>query len=69
MMRYTCQACRHGQHTLCDGTRNPPLGMLGGSECVCKGECECIETYSCESNGCPFCAERIRGPLEKVLGA
>lgn len=35
-----CTACQYGEHA---GHReaivNPPPGMLGGSRCVCKGEC------------------------------
>ena len=39
MMRYTCTACRMGQHKLCAGRQPPPPGMFGGSECVCDGKC------------------------------
>jgi hypothetical protein len=38
-MRYTCQACVHGEHKLCAGRQAPPPGMFGGSECDCDGRC------------------------------
>lgn len=39
MMRYTCQACCRGMHDLCAGREAPPPGMMGGSECICEGDC------------------------------
>lgn len=39
MMRFTCGACTRGMHEHCQGRTPPPPGMMGGSECVCKGDC------------------------------
>jgi hypothetical protein len=39
MMRYICAGCKRGMHEFCMGLEPPPPGMMGGSECVCKGDC------------------------------
>lgn len=39
MLRYLCQACEQGMHGCCDGRHPPPPGMMGGSDCICKGDC------------------------------
>lgn len=33
-------ACEKGWHDMCSGKQPPPTGMLGGSECICKGDCK-----------------------------
>jgi hypothetical protein len=34
-----CQACQAGDCANCEGGRPAPPGMLGGTECPCKGDC------------------------------
>lgn len=34
-----CMSCRYGDHSGHVERVSPPEGMLGGSECPCKGDC------------------------------